>query len=329
MKKALITGVTGQDGSYMTELLLSKGYEVHGIIRRVAVEDSRSRMSRLSKSILNDMHLHIADLTSYDSIYAAVEKVRPDECYHFAAQSFVTDSFTDPFSTMDININGTHRLLKALQLLAPKCKVYFAASSEMFGNTINDFQDEITPFNPRSPYGVSKVTGYYLSKVYRDQYKMFISCGITFNHESERRGFEFVTRKISRKAAEIALGLDKELRLGNLEAARDWGYAPDYVQAFYSMLQYDKPDDFVIATGETHTIKEFVEEAFKILELNWEDYVKVDPAFLRPLDIHFLCGDSKKFRDKLNWEPTVVFKDLVRRMVTHDFQELQAFKGKL
>ena len=275
MKKALITGITGQDGSYLAEFLLAKGYEVHGIVRRVAFEDPEHRLHRI-KHIVGRLKLHSASLESYASIFNVIEKVKPDECYHLAAQSFVSYSFEDEFSTMDTNIDGTIHVLSAIRNKAPKCKFYFAGSSEMFGKVAESPQNENTPFHPRSPYGISKVTGFYITQNYREAYGIFACNGILFNHESPRRGFEFVTRKITSAAARIKLGLAKELKLGNLSARRDWGFAADYVEAMWLMLQQKMPDDYVIATGEMHTVKEFAEAAFKHAGLNWKDHVVVD-----------------------------------------------------
>ncbi|MCX5657348.1 MAG: GDP-mannose 4,6-dehydratase, partial [Candidatus Omnitrophica bacterium] len=252
-KRALITGITGQDGSYLAELLLKKGYEVHGIVRRVALEDPGHRLWRI-RHLLNKLILHPASLESYASIFSIVEKVKPDECYHLAAQSFVSYSFEDEFSTINTNINGTHFVLSAIKEKVPECRFYFAASSEMFGLAAETPQNENTRFHPRSPYGISKVAGFDLTRNYREAYNLFACNGILFNHESSRRGFEFVTRKITNAVAEIKFGLAKELKLGNLDAKRDWGFAGDYCEAMYLMLQQDRPDDYVIATGETHTV---------------------------------------------------------------------------
>lgn len=249
-KTALITGITGQDGSYLSEYLLDRGYEVHGIIRRVAIEDPERRLWRI-RHLLDKIQLHSASLESYASIFKVVDTVKPDECYHLAAQSFVSYSFEDEFSTFGTNIDGTHYVLSALKELAPECRFYFAASSEMFGNAKASPQNENTPFFPRSTYGISKLAGYHLTRNYREAYGLFALNGILFNHESPRRGFEFVTRKVTGTVAKIKLGLANELRIGNLEAKRDWGYAKDYIKAMWLMLQQDKPDDFVIATGKT------------------------------------------------------------------------------
>lgn len=317
MKKALITGITGQDGSYLAEFLLNKGYEVHGITRRVAIEDPERRLWRL-KHILSKIVIHPASLESFPSIFKVVEQVKPDECYHLAAQSFVNYSFEDEFSTIQTNINGTHFVLASIRLRAPKCKFYFAGSSEMYGNVQESPQNENTPFLPRSPYGISKVTGYHLTRNYREAYGLFALSGILFNHESPRRGYEFVTRKITNTVARIKLGLTKELQLGNLDAKRDWGYAPDYVEAIWFMLQEKEADDYVIATGECHSVKEIVEVAFSQVNLNWQDFVKVDKRLYRPAEIQELKGDFSKARKKFGWKPKVMFDELIRKMVDAD-----------
>lgn len=321
-KKALITGITGQDGSYLAELLLEKDYEVHGIVRRVALEDPEHHLWRI-KHILDKITLHPASLESYASIFKVVEKVKPDECYHLAAQSFVSYSFEDEFSTINTNINGTHFVLSALKEKAPHCKFYFAASSEMFGLAEETPQNENTPFHPRSPYGISKVAGFYLTVNYREAYGMFAVNGICFNHESPRRGFEFVSRKITTGVAKIKLGLANELKLGNLEARRDWGYAKDFVEAMWLMLQKDTPSDYVIATGKTHSVKEFAELAFSIVGLNWQDYVKVDEKLYRPAEVFELKGDYSKAKKELGWQPHVTFEELVKMMVEEDLKRLK------
>lgn len=322
MKKALITGITGQDGSYLVELLLEKGYEVHGIVRRVALEDPQHRLLRI-KHIINKIKLHSASLESYASIFNVVEKVKPDECYHLAAQSFVSYSFEDEFSTINTNINGAMHILSAIKQRAPKCKFYFAGSSEMFGKVKETPQDEDTPFHPRSPYGISKVAGFDLTRNYREAYGLFALSGILFNHESPRRGYEFVSRKISNAVAEIKLGISKELRLGNLEAKRDWGFAGDYVKAMWLMLQQDEPADYVVATGEAHTVKEFAELAFDYAGLDWEKYIKTDKEFYRPAEVNILIGDYGKAKRKLGWKPKVKFEELVRMMVDFDLKRLK------
>ncbi|MBU4149226.1 MAG: GDP-mannose 4,6-dehydratase [Candidatus Omnitrophica bacterium] len=319
MKRALITGITGQDGAYLSRLLLDKGYEVHGIVRRVALEDPEHRLWRI-RTILKKVILHSGSLESYASLFDIVEKIKPDECYHLAAQSFVSYSFEDEFSTINTNINGTHFILSALKNKAPKCKFYFAASSEQFGKVRKTPQTEETPFHPRSPYGISKVAGYELTRNYREAYNIFACSGILFNHESPMRGYEFVTRKITNGAARIKAGLAKELQLGNLDAKRDWGFAGDYTEAMFLMLQQPEPDDYVIATGETHTVREFVELAFGHAGLDWKKYVKQDEALFRPAEVNILCGDYSKAQKKLHWKPKVNFKDLVRMMVEEDLK---------
>ena len=269
--KALITGITGQDGSYLAELLLSKGYEVHGLVRRVALEDPSHRLQRL-EAVRERVVLHPASLESFASLFKVVSEVQPDECYHLAAQSFVSYSFDDEFSTFNTNINGTHFLLAALRQLTPGCRFYFAGSSEMFGKVAEVPQREETRFHPRSTYGISKVCGYELTRNYREAYNAFAVNGILFNHESPRRGYEFVTRKITSGVARIAAGQVKKLPLGNLEACRDWGHAREYVQAMWLMMQQDQPDDYVVATGETHSVREFCELAFATMDLDYRDW---------------------------------------------------------
>lgn len=321
-KKALITGITGQDGSYLAEFLLGKGYEVHGMVRRVALEDPEHRLWRI-KHLLDRLILHPASLESYASIFNLVESVKPDECYHLAAQSFVSYSFEDEFSTINTNINGTHFVLSAIREKAPQCKFYFAASSEMFGHVKETPQNENTPFHPRSPYGISKVAGFHLTRNYREAYNLRASSGILFNHESPRRGFEFVTRKITNTIAKIKLGIAKELKLGNLEAKRDWGYAGDYVKVMWLILQQDEPDDYVIATGEAHSVKEFVKLAFSYVGLDWKKYVVTDKKFYRPAEVHLLCGDYNKAKKILGWQPKINFEELVKMMAEADLKLLQ------
>src|SRR5947209_4114013 len=321
MKRALITGVTGQDGSYLAEHLLEEGYEVHAFVRRVALEDPARRFTRVSH-LLERVTLHAASLESYASIFHIFSREEFDECYHLAAQSFVAESFADGFSTMNTNINGTHYILAALRELQPKCRFYFAGSSEMFGKVREVPQVETTAFHPRSPYGISKVAGFDLTRNYREAYEMFCVSGILFNHESARRGFEFVTRKITSTVARIKFGLASELRLGNLDARRDWGHAADYVVAMHLMLQQPEADDFVIATGETHTVREFCERAFARAGLDWERYVKVDKRFYRPAEVELLIGDSAKAREALGWQPRYDFGALVDEMVDADLRAL-------
>ena len=325
-KKALITGITGQDGSYLTEELLALGYEVHGLVRRVALEASERRTERISHLIDKDT-LHPASLESYPSIFHIVSRYDFEECYHLAAQSFVAESFADGFSTMNTNINGTHYMLAALRELRPKCRFYFAGSSEMFGKVHEVPQTEATPFHPRSPYGISKVAGFDLTRNYRESYNMFCVNGILFNHEGPRRGFEFVTRKISNTVARIKLGLANELRLGNLEARRDWGHAKDYVHAMYLMLQQPEPDDYVIATGTAHSVAEFCERAFAEVDLDYRKYVITDERFRRPAEVDQLIGDSRKARKVLGWQPKYSFEELVREMVQSDLEAVARTMG--
>lgn len=320
MKRALISGITGQDGSYLAEFLLEKGYEVHGIIRQVGFEDPEHRLWRI-KHIADKVVLHCASLESYASIFKVIEKVKPDEYYHLAAQSYVGYSFEDEFSTINSNINGTHFVLSAIKEKAPECRFYFAASSEMFGKVNETPQNEETPLYPRSPYGISKVAGFHLTRNYREAYNLHASSGILYNHESPRRGFEYVTRKITNAAVKIKLGLTGELRLGNLEARRDWGYAGDYIEAMWLMLQQDKPDDYVVATGITHSVKEWVEMAFNHVGLNWENHVVIDERFYRQMEVHELRGDCSKAKKKLGWRPRKLFKELVEMMVEKDMKQ--------
>lgn len=317
MKKALITGITGQDGSYLSEYLLGLGYEVHGLVRRVALEDPQRRFTRIAH-LVDQIHLHAASLESYPSIFHVLTRHEFDECYHLAAQSFVAESFADGFSTMNTNINGTHYMLAALREVQPGCRFYFAGSSEMFGKVREVPQNEATPFHPRSPYGISKVAGFDLTRNYREAYGMFCANGIFFNHESPRRGFEFVTRKITSTVARIKLGLATELRLGNLEAKRDWGHAVDYVRAMHLMLQQPAADDYVIATGKTHSVRDFCASAFQLAGLDWEKHVVVDDKFYRPAEVDLLVGDSSKANISLGWKPAYNFEELVQDMVRAD-----------
>jgi GDPmannose 4,6-dehydratase len=318
-RKALITGITGQDGSYLAELLLEKGYEVHGFVRRVALEDPVHRMWRI-RHLLEDVEIHSASLESYPSLFRVVNRVRPDECYHLAAQSYVSYSFEDEFSTFNVNINGTHYMLTAIKETVPECRFYFAASSEMFGKVHEVPQNEQTVFHPRSAYGITKVAGFDLTRNYREAYGLYALSGILYNHESPRRGFEFVTRKITHNVARIKLGLAKELRLGNLDARRDWGHARDYVKAMWLMLQQDSPDDYVVARGGSNSVREFAEKAFAHVDLDYRDYVVVDEKYFRPAEVDILCGDPSKARRELGWESEIGFDDLVHQMVDNDMQ---------
>ncbi len=320
-KRAFITGITGQDGSYLAEFLLEQGYEVHGLVRRVALEDPAHRLTRIAH-IAPRLQLHAGSLESFPSLFRVLQKSQPDECYHLAAQSFVSYSFDDEFSTLNANINGTHYVLAALKEVAPKCRFYFAATSEMFGKAAETPQTERTPFHPRSAYGISKVAGFQLTRNYREAYGLHASSGILFNHESPRRGYEFVTRKISAGVARIVAGKAKELRLGNLEARRDWGHAQDYVQAMWLMLQQPVPDDYVVATGQSHSVREFAELAFRLVGLNANDYLAVDHEFFRPAEVDLLVGEAAKARGVLGWQSRVGFEHLVREMVEADCRAL-------
>ena len=318
-KNALITGITGQDGSYLAEFLLDKGYRVHGIVRRVALEDETHRLWRI-KEIQKRLILHSASLESYASLVKIIQKIKPAEVYHLGAQSYVSYSFEDEFSTLNANINGTHHILSALKDFSPKTKLYFAGSSEMFGKTKNSPQNENTPFHPRSAYGISKVTGFELTRNYREAYNLFACSGILFNHESPRRGFEFVTRKISHSVARIKLGLQNDLKLGNIETHRDWGHAKDYVKAMWLMLQQKKAEDYVVGTGKQHTVKEFVKLAFSHVNLDYKKYVKISKDLMRPTEVDTLLADFGKAKKILKWKPKVSFKELVIEMVESDLK---------
>ena len=324
-KRALITGITGQDGSYLAELLLDKGYEVHGIIRRASTFNT-DRIDHLYKDPHDPdarLFLHYGDLTDGTGLRRILERVQPDEIYNLAAQSHVKVSFEQPEYTADVVATGTLRLLEALrdymQISGREVRFYQAGSSEMFG-AVPPPQSEKTPFYPRSPYAVAKVAAYWYAVNYREAYGMFIANGILFNHESPRRGETFVTRKITRAAGRIKLGLQKKLYLGNLDAKRDWGFAGDYVEAMWRMLQQPEPDDYVVATGESYSVREFLEEAFGLLDLDWRDYVEIDPRYFRPTEVDYLLGDPSKAKKKLGWEPKVSFKELVKMMVEHDLE---------
>ncbi len=325
-KRALITGISGQDGSYLSELLLEKGYEVHGIVRRVAIEDPQHRLSRI-QHLLDRICLHAASLESYPSLMKVVAAVQPDEVYHLAAQSYVSYSFEDEFSTFEVNVNGTHYLLSTCRDVAPKARFYFAGSSEMFGSAPAP-QNELTGFRPRSAYGISKVAGYHLTRNYREAYGLHASCGMLYNHESPRRGMEFVTRKISSLAAQIKLGMADEIRLGNAEAKRDWGHAKEYVEAMWLMLQQEKPDDYVVATGETHSVREFLECAFGVVDLDPYKYLVLDERFLRPAEVDVLLGDARKAHERLNWRARISFTELVRDMVLSDLKSYSRIAGR-
>jgi len=316
-KRALITGVTGQDGSYLAEFLLEKGYIVSGMVRRSSTE-SFERINHIKDQI----ELIQGDLLDQHSLDEIIRKTKPDEIYNLAAQSFVATSWDQPILTGEFTALGVTRMLESIRHINPKIKFYQASSSEMFGKVQQIPQNEKTPFYPRSPYGVAKVYGHYITLNYRESYDIFAVSGILFNHESPRRGLEFVTRKITDGVAKIKLGLAKELTMGNLDAKRDWGFAGDYIKAMWLMLQQDKPDDFVIGTGEAHSVKEFIEEAFGYAKLDWKKYVKVDKKFFRPAEVNFLLADPAKAKKKLGWSPKISFKELVHMMVESDIKRL-------
>ncbi|OGV96078.1 GDP-mannose 4,6-dehydratase [Microgenomates group bacterium RBG_16_45_19] len=313
MKKALITGITGQDGSYLAELLLEKGYEVHGVTRRT----STPIYDRI-KQIVDRITLHPGDLLDQHSLTQVIQDIKPDEVYNLAAQSFVPTSWSQPVLTGEFTALGVTRMLEAVRLAYPKAKFYQASSSEMFGKVRETPQNELTPFYPRSPYGVAKVYGHWITVNYRESYNLYAVSGIMFNHESERRGLEFVSRKVTHSVAKIKLGKEKKLSLGNLEAKRDWGYTPDYVAAMHLMMQEDKPDDYVIGTGQTRTVKELVETAFKVVNLDWQKYVEVDQTLIRPAEVDMLVADPSKAKAVLKWQPKVSFEEMIKRMVEAD-----------
>lgn len=318
MPTALITGITGQDGSYLAEFLLSKGYDVVGMVRR-----SSTVTSERIQHIQNDITIVQGDLHDQSSLVALIEQYEPDEVYNLAAQSFVVTSWGQAVLTGEVTALGVTRLLEAIRLVNPKVRFYQASSSEMFGKAVEVPQRETTPFYPRSPYGVAKVYGHWITVNYRESYDLYTVSGILFNHESPRRGLEFVTRKISDGVARIKLGLAEELRLGNLEARRDWGFAGEYIQAMWKMLQGEKPEDFVIGTGETHSVREFCEHAFRHVGLNYQDYVVQDPHLYRPSEVDLLVSDPAKAREKLAWAPRVNFQGLVEIMVEADLERLR------
>jgi len=318
MVKALITGITGQDGSYLAEFLLNKGYEVYGMVRRSSVEN----FERI-EHIRDRLKFVQADLLDQLSIIDAIKESKPDEIYNLGAMSFVPTSWKQPVLTGEFTGLGVTRMLEAVRHMNKDIKFYQASSSEMFGKVREIPQNEKTPFYPRSPYGVAKVYGHYMTVNYRESYDMFACSGILFNHESPRRGLEFVTKKVTYGAAKIKLGLAKNLLLGNLDAKRDWGYAKDYIEAMWLMLRQDKPDDYVIGTGETHSVKEWVELSFQCLDLDWEKYVKIDERLIRPVDVDLLVGDSTKAREKLGWKPKTKFNQLVKIMVEYDYNNLK------
>jgi GDPmannose 4,6-dehydratase len=320
VRKALITGITGQDGSYLAELLLANGYEVHGVVRQRAGA-SAANFSRISP-ILDSVRLHVTSFDSHEEIFEIISQVRPDECYHLAAQTFVSYAFEDEARTLDTNINGTHFLLSAIRAHVPGCHFCLAGSSEMFGRAEEVPQTETTRFHPRNAYGVSKVAAYELVRSYRETHNIFASTAILFNHESPRRGLQFVSRKVSHGVAEIAAGTARELTLGSLDAQRDWGHARDYVRAMWLMNTHTRPDDYVIATGKLHSVRQLVDTAFSICGLSADEHVRVDPAFFRPSEDYRLCGDATKAAAVLGWQPEISFEEMIREMVEADCSAL-------
>jgi len=321
LKKALITGISGQDGSFLAELLLSKGYEVHGIVRREALEDSKIRLRNIN-SIIDKVYLHVGSIENHLSVYKVIAQVIPCQCYHLASSSFVSYNFEDEASVLENNFLATHALMASIKELAPSCRVYFAGSSEMFGDARSSPQNEQTPFNPRSVYGISKLAAFHLARNYREHHQLFVSAGILYNHESIRRGYQFVTRKITHTVAKIHLGLADCIELGNIKAQRDWGYAPDYVEAMYLMLQHEKPKDYVIATGVLHTVEDFHKKAFDVVGYDYGKYLKISEAYLRPGEVVPLCGDASKAKSDLGWNSTKSLSDIVEEMVLNDIDLL-------
>jgi GDPmannose 4,6-dehydratase len=324
LKKALITGISGQDGSFLAELLLSKGYQVHGVVRRETLEDP-NRMVNLY-ALQKNVQLHVGAIDNHLSIYKIIAQIKPDECYHLASSSFVSYNFEDESSLLSNNFTATHALLASIKEQAPRCRVYFAGSSEMFGDSRVSPQDELTPFNPRSVYGISKLAAFQLARNYREHHKLFIAAGILYNHESTRRGFQFVTRKITSTVAKIHLGLTDSIELGNVDAFRDWGYSPDYVVAMHLMLQQEIAEDFVIATGKLHSVRDFLDIAFKVVNLNYKKYLRINQAHYRPAESVPLCGSATKALNKLGWAPLKSFNEMVQEMVMNDIQLLKASK---
>ncbi len=324
MKKALITGISGQDGSYLTELLLSKGYEVHGVVRRVhSGYDNLANIIHLVRDpevYWKTLFLYSGDMGDGTTLFRIINEVRPDEIYNLAAQADVQESFYMPEYSVDVNGNGVIRILEAVKTLGIPCRIYQASTSELFGAVEETPQRETTKFNPQSPYSIGKYVGFQAIKKYREMYGMYACNGILFNHESERRGDDYLTRKVTKAVARIKKGKQKELRLGNLDSKRDWGYSPNFCEAMWSMLQQDKPDDYCLGTGETHTVREWVEETFKLAELNMDDHVVIDPKLFRPAEVHVLQADYSKAKEKLGFEPKVRFRELVKIMYEYDYE---------
>lgn len=324
-KKALITGISGQDGSYLAELLLRKGYEVHGFIKQESLEDKEHKLSNILH-LLDRIILHLGSIDNHLSIYKVISKVLPDECYHLAASSFVSYSFDDESSVLSANFNSTHYLLSSIKELCPECKFYFAGSSEMFGDADTCPQNEGTKFNPRSIYGISKLASYHLVRNYRKQHGIFACTGILFNHESPRRGYEFVTKKIISSAVKIHLGLLDSIELGNIDAQRDWGYSPDYVQGMHKILNHSEADDFVLATGKLHSVRDFLDIAFSYFNLDYRKYLKINPQYFRPNETIPLQGDYQKAFSILGWEPEKELRQIIVEMIEHELTQIKGIK---
>ena len=323
MKKALITGIAGQDGSYLAELLLSKGYEVHGLVRSEALDNQENRLKNL-RSIIKEIHIHSAKLESHQSMFKLIKKIKPDECYHLASSSFVSYEFKDEATLLENNFIATHSLLAAIKENSPTCRIYFAGSSEMFGDARVSPQNETTEFNPRSVYGISKLAAFHLARNYREHHELYVSAGILYNHESIRRGSQFVTRKITKSVAKIYLGKQNFVELGNIDAHRDWGYAPDYVRAMHLMLQQHKPEDYVVASGQLRSVKDFLKTAFLVVGMDYKKYVKICKDHFRPTESMSLVGDASKAHKILGWKPTKNFDQFVEEMVKNDIEILKS-----
>jgi len=323
MKRAFITGVAGQDGSYLAELLLSKGYEVHGLVRSNGLKEGHN-YHRNIEHIKDNINLHFADLDNHQSMFKLIKKINPNECYHLASSSFVSYQFKDEATLLENNFIATHSLLAAIKENSPACRIYFAGSSEMFGDARVSPQNEMTPFNPRSVYGISKLAAFHLARNYREHHELYVSAGILYNHESIRRGFKFVTRKITQSVAKIYFGQQEFVELGNIDAQRDWGYAPDYVGAMYLMLQQDIPEDYVIASGYVRSVRDFLKTAFGVVELDYKNYLKISKDHFRPNETTSLCGDASKAQKMLGWKPTKNFDQFVKEMVQNDIEIIKA-----